>query len=88
MKVKKIKEYRIEEEWDIDNEKEHYTNIVKTLSEVKKYIENWIEGWEESCEENGYEIEELDTDYKTFAKVKINKGDTTDEMKLTVKVIG
>jgi predicted RNase H-like HicB family nuclease len=85
MKKRKIKEYRIEEEWDIDNEKEHYTNTVKTLSEVKKYIEGWIEGWKESCEENGYEIEEIDTDFKTFAKIIINREYAIDEIKLIVK---
>jgi len=88
MKEEKIKKYEIKEEWIIDGEKEYYTTILKTLDEVKKYIENWLAGWEESCEENGYEVEESDTDYKTFAQVVIRKPFYgTDKMKLTVKEI-
>mgnify|MGYP000047005906 CR=1 FL=1 len=72
--------YITKEIWNVSGEIEHHS--VPT-NNPEKYIKNWIEGWEESCEENGYEIEEVETDNKTFANIRIKTSYGIDEMQLT-----
>lgn len=83
--------YLIKERWRIqllgNTDTEYYTNKRKNLKQVKKYIKDWIEGWQESAEENEYQIKKIDTDYRTFAVVKIQTRSGLDSMRLRVSKI-
>ncbi len=98
MKTKqKMKKYYIRETWRISgtiekhNEKtDPNSNIVASLNDVKKWIIDWIETWIENAEENEYIFMGYNTDYKTFAKLKIKTGefcgiDLVDHFSLKIK---
>lgn len=73
--------YFIRERWnmcgDIETytEKDNHYNIVKDLKAVKKWIKDWIETWKENAEDNEYKFLGFTTDYKTFCRLRIDRGD-------------
>lgn len=75
--------YEIREKWNM-GDKEFYFNIRNSEKQVEKYIRGWIECWRENCEENEYEWEGYETDYKTNAICRIQRGERTDIFRIKV----
>lgn len=78
--MKKQGKYFIRERWNMSGDIEIYTekdtpaNIVKDLRAVKKWIKDWIRIWKENAEENEYKFLGFTTDYQTFARLRIDRG--------------
>lgn len=77
-----MKKYYIRENWHIAGTNEKYnektnptSNVVNSLYAVKKWIIDWIETWQENAEDNEYKFLGYNTDYKTFAKLRIKTGE-------------
>lgn len=72
--------YFIRERWNMSGdietytEKDNPTNIVKDLKGVKRWIKDWIESWKGNAEENEYKFLGFTTDYKTFCRLRIDRG--------------
>jgi myo-inositol-1-phosphate synthase len=70
--------YQIKETWRVWGQIERYDSEHKTLAAVKKYIQDWIESWQDQAKESGYKVVMAKTDYKTFAKLKIESSKMLD----------
>lgn len=70
-----MKKYIIKETWRVMGEIEKYECERTSLKKVKEYIKDWIETWEENAKENDYKFLGFKTDYKTFAKCRIEAGE-------------
>jgi len=78
--------YKISEIWEISGDIERYENLRATIEQVQEYIQDWLESWLDSAREHSYKVISLQTDWKSYAKARIETDKwRNDRMILKVK---